>query len=58
MDMVKDEVIQTDRLLAIQKSLIGFLLDELVNPAGKHYYDGSKNCCDAPPLGVETRNFK
>jgi hypothetical protein len=42
MEMVKEEVIQKDRLLAIQESLIGFLSDEMVNPEGKHYYDGSK----------------
>jgi hypothetical protein len=42
MDMVKDEVIQKDRLLVIQESLIGFLLNEVVNPIGKHYYDESK----------------
>jgi hypothetical protein len=40
--MVKDEVIQKDRLLVIQESLTGFLLDEVVNPAGKHYYDRCK----------------
>jgi hypothetical protein len=42
MDMVKDEVIQKDRLLVIQESLIGFLLNVVVNPIGKHYYDESK----------------
>jgi hypothetical protein len=42
MDMVKDKVIQKDRLSAIQESLLGFLLEEVVNPAGKHHYDGSK----------------
>jgi hypothetical protein len=40
--MVKDEVIQKDRLLAIQESLMGFLSDEVVNPVRKHHYDGSK----------------
>jgi hypothetical protein len=40
--MVKDEFIQKDRPLAIHESLIGFLLDEVVNPVGKHYYGGSK----------------
>jgi hypothetical protein len=33
---------QKDRLLAIQENLIGFLLDEVLNPARKHYYDGYK----------------
>jgi hypothetical protein len=42
MDMLKDEVIRKYRLLAIQESLIWFLLNEVVNPAKKHYYDRSK----------------
>jgi hypothetical protein len=42
MDMVKDEVIQKDRILVIEESLLGFLLDEVVNPARKHHYDGPK----------------
>jgi hypothetical protein len=28
--------------LVIQGSLLGILLEEVVNPAGKHHYDGSK----------------
>jgi hypothetical protein len=43
MDMVKDEVIQKDRLSAIQKSLLGFIHEEVVMPTGKHHYDGLKN---------------
>jgi hypothetical protein len=31
--------IEKDRLLAIQEALMGFLMDEVVNPQGKHYYD-------------------
>jgi hypothetical protein len=58
MDMVKDEVVEKDGLLAIQESLVGFLLDDVVNLPEKHYYDRSKNYCDAPPLGVETKNLK
>jgi hypothetical protein len=42
MDMVKDEVIQKDRLSAIQESLLGFIHEEVVMPTGKHYYDASK----------------
>jgi hypothetical protein len=42
MDMVKDEVIQKDRLSAIQESLLGFILEEVVMPTGKHHYDASK----------------
>jgi hypothetical protein len=42
MDMVKDKVIQKDRLSAIQESLSGFIHEEVVMPTGKHHYDGSK----------------
>jgi hypothetical protein len=42
MDMVKDEVIQKDRLSAIQESVLGFIDEEVVMPTGKHHYDGSK----------------
>jgi hypothetical protein len=42
MDMVRDEVIQKDRLSAIPESLSGFIHEELVMSAGKHHYDGSK----------------
>jgi hypothetical protein len=38
----KDEVIQKDRLSAIQESLLGFIHEEVVMPIGKHYYDASK----------------
>ena len=40
MDMVKDELIEKDRLLAVQEGLVGFLVDEVVNPARIHHYDG------------------
>jgi hypothetical protein len=49
--MVKDEVIQKDRLSAIQESLLGFIHEEVVMPTGKHHYDASKNL-------IETRNLK
>jgi hypothetical protein len=42
MEMVKDEVIQKDRLSMIQESLLGFLFEEVVNPEEKQHYDGSK----------------
>jgi hypothetical protein len=42
MDMVKDEIIQKDHLLAIQESLLGFIHEEVVMPTGKHHYDESK----------------
>jgi hypothetical protein len=42
MNMVKDEVIQKDRLSVIQESLLGFIHEEVVMPTGKHHYDTSK----------------
>jgi hypothetical protein len=42
MDMVKDEVIQKDRLSASQESLLGFIHEEAVMPTGKNYYEASK----------------
>jgi hypothetical protein len=42
MDMVKNKVIQKDRLSVIQESLLGFIHEEMVMPTGKHYYDASK----------------
>ena len=39
-DMVKNELIEKERLLAVQQGLVGFLMDEVVNPAGKYHYDG------------------
>ena len=40
MDMIRDQLIENDRLLTVQEGLIGFLMDEVVNPKGKYYYDG------------------
>ena len=39
MDMVRDTLILKDRLLAVQEGLVGFLMDEVINPKGKHHYD-------------------
>ena len=38
--MIQDALITKDRLLAVQEGLMGFLMDEVINPKGKHYYDG------------------
>ena len=40
MDMIRDQLIEKDHLLAVQEGLIGFLVDEVVNPKRKHHYDG------------------
>jgi hypothetical protein len=41
MDIYKDTLVEKDCILAVQEGLIGFLLVEVTNPTGKHYYDGS-----------------
>jgi hypothetical protein len=38
-DYKRDALIEKDRLLAIQDALVGFLMDEVVNPQGKDHYD-------------------
>ena len=38
--MIRDVLIENDHLLAVQEGLCGFLLDDVVNPKGKHHYDG------------------
>ena len=38
--MIRDVLIEKDRLLAVQEDLMGFLMDEVINLKGKHYYDG------------------
>jgi hypothetical protein len=35
----RDALTENNRLLAVQEALMGFLMDEVVNPQGKHYYD-------------------
>jgi hypothetical protein len=51
MDMVKDEVIQKDRLSAIQESLLRFILEEVVMPTGNIIMMHLKN-------PIENRNLK
>jgi hypothetical protein len=35
----RDALIEKDHLLSIQEALMGFLMDEVVNPQGKYYYN-------------------
>ena len=39
-----DDLIQSERIKAIQESICGFLLDEVINPNGEFYAD--------PKIGV------
>ena len=38
---MREELIEPERLRAIQEQLCGFLLEEVVNPKGEFYCDGS-----------------
>jgi hypothetical protein len=38
MDMVRNTLIEKDHLLTIQEGLMGFVVDEVVYPKGKHHY--------------------
>jgi hypothetical protein len=49
MDMVKDEVIQKDRLSVIQESLLGFITEEVVQPRLGGFCLGT-----LVPVGLET----
>jgi hypothetical protein len=40
MDMIRDAVIKKGRLLAVQEGIVGFLTDEVIDPKGRHHYDG------------------
>jgi hypothetical protein len=40
-DYKKGSLIEKDNLLAMQEALVGFLMDEVVNPQGKHHYDNN-----------------
>ena len=37
---IREELLEKERLLTIQEALIGFLVDEVINPKGEFYYDG------------------
>jgi hypothetical protein len=37
--MKREALIEKDLLLAIQEALKGFLMDKVVDPKGKHFYD-------------------
>lgn len=36
---MKEDLIETARVKAIQEQLVGFLLDEVINPKGEFYAD-------------------
>jgi hypothetical protein len=36
---MKEDLIEPERVMTIQESLCGFLMDEVINPAGEFYTD-------------------
>jgi hypothetical protein len=39
--VIKGTLIEKDRLSVVKEGLLGFLLEKVINLAGKHYYNGS-----------------
>ena len=39
MDKIRQSLIEKDRLLAVQEGLCGFLINQVIDPKGRHYYD-------------------
>ena len=46
---MKEDLIEPARIRAIQESLCGFLLDEVINPKGEFYSDQSISVARADP---------
>ena len=40
---MRDTLISEERILAIQEALSGFIVHEVLDPAGEFYYDGVSN---------------
>ena len=46
---MKEDLIEPARIRAIQESLCGFLLDEVINPKGEFYSDQRISVAQADP---------
>ena len=46
---MKEDLIEPVRIMAIQESLYGFLLDEVINPKGEFYLDQRISVARANP---------
>ena len=46
---MKENLIEPERIRAIQEALCGFLLDEVINPKGEFYSDQSISVALADP---------
>ena len=40
---MRDTLIPEERILAIQEAICGFIVQEVLDPAGEFYYDGRSN---------------
>ena len=41
MQQMKEALLETEKIRAIQEQLCGFFMDEVVNPKGEFHHDGS-----------------
>ena len=41
---MRDELLEQDRMKAIQEELAGFFLDHIINKAGEHHVEVDFNC--------------
>ena len=40
---MRETLIPEERILAIQEAMCGFIIHEVLHPAGEFYYDGASN---------------
>ena len=40
---MRDKLIQEEKIMAIQEQLSGFIVEQVLDPKGKFYYDGLSN---------------
>jgi hypothetical protein len=38
-NIIRDTIIEKDRLLVIQEGLCGFIMGQVINPQGRNHYD-------------------
>ena len=41
---MRDELLEQDRMKAIQQELVGFFLDHVINKAGEYHVEVDLNC--------------
>nr|TKW28387.1 hypothetical protein SEVIR_3G317300v2 [Setaria viridis] len=53
---IQERLLEKQRIFAICEGLIGFLVDEVINPVGEFYYDGRSIAARATPQQDDPRN--